>query len=177
MNCFDLKLFTFFEYFFQVELESMAMKAEQITEENHNLHSELRKATELQIQSTPRSQLHPPCSPHVVAMKNVEDLKERLQAASSEREAFRSLLKKTSASLEAAQKNEQVSVVNSLRHSHYLYPCNQMFHYNKQDKDFQLKDCKAELEQAQQAAVSLSQPLAEMQTTLSNVSEVDPTFF
>ena len=95
----------------------MAIKAEQITEENNNLHSELRKALETQLQGMPMGRLPPPSSPHVVAMKNVEDLKERLQAASNEREAFRSLLKKTSVSLEAAQKTEQVSVVNIFRDS------------------------------------------------------------
>ncbi len=86
------------------------MKAEQITEENTNLHSELRTALEAHIGSSPAASKS---TLKNIASTEITELKEQLQMVNSERDTFRSLLKKSSMSLDAAQKSEQVNQRNN----------------------------------------------------------------
>lgn len=92
----------------------MAVKAEQITVENTSLHSELRKALEMQIRSVPSANLRQNKS---VNVQEVTELKEQLQMVNNERDAFRNMLKKTSMGLEVVQMSEQVGTNDNLMFS------------------------------------------------------------
>ena len=99
-------------YIYQVDLESMTSRVEKVTEENSQLHSELRKSIEAQIQaatlsSSGKSKLRDNGSVNEM----LDTLQKQLEVVSTDRERYRDLLKKTSEELEILHRNDQVSII------------------------------------------------------------------
>ena len=77
----------------------MALRVEQVTEENVHLHSEFRKMLEGQINAATQG---------AGVGGVVDSLQEDLKLVSKERDSFQSMLNKTLQELQILQKSEQV---------------------------------------------------------------------
>lgn len=89
----------------QAELESMSARIEQVTMENTELHAELRKCLEAQIQTATGSGAGGASVNEVMVT-----LQQQLEMISRDRDSYRDLLKKASQELELVQRNDQVSI-------------------------------------------------------------------